>query len=96
MRSEPITVNGPTMIHDFALTRSHVVFFDLPVVFDMKMVEQGLSILLRSHDPLVAGKAKDAVTYGVSWTAIREPKNLVVMTALMNLPKGMEATRGMP
>jgi hypothetical protein len=59
-------------------------------------VEQGLSTLLRSHDPLVAGKAKDAVAYGVSWTEIREPKNLVVTTALMNLPKGLESTRGMP
>ena len=35
VRSEPITVGGPTMIHDFALTRTHVVFFDLPVVFDL-------------------------------------------------------------
>jgi carotenoid cleavage dioxygenase len=47
VRSEPITVGGPTMIHDFALTRTHVVFLDLPVVFDLKMVEQGLSMPYR-------------------------------------------------
>lgn len=31
---QPIDVPGLTMMHDFALTRRHVVFFDLPVVFD--------------------------------------------------------------
>ncbi|WP_033294604.1 carotenoid oxygenase family protein [Amycolatopsis jejuensis] len=31
---QPIDVPGLTMMHDFALTRQHVVFFDLPVVFD--------------------------------------------------------------
>jgi carotenoid cleavage dioxygenase len=35
VRSEPITVPGPTMIHDFSVTRDHVVFYDLPVVFDL-------------------------------------------------------------
>ncbi|MEV5480411.1 MULTISPECIES: carotenoid oxygenase family protein [Streptomyces] len=32
--SRPIDVPGPTMMHDFHLTASHVVFMDLPVVFD--------------------------------------------------------------
>jgi len=32
---------GPTMMHDFALTRRHVVFLDLPVVFDLKMAMGG-------------------------------------------------------
>jgi carotenoid cleavage dioxygenase len=50
VRSEPITVAGPTMIHDFALTRTHVVFFDLPVVFDLAMVERGLAIPYRWDD----------------------------------------------
>jgi carotenoid cleavage dioxygenase len=50
VRSEPITVGGPTMIHDFALTRSSVVFFDLPVVFDLSMVERGLSMPYRWDD----------------------------------------------
>jgi len=50
VRSEPITVAGPTMIHDFALTRSHVVFFDLPVVFDLDMVANGLPMPYRWDD----------------------------------------------
>src|SRR5262249_33995781 len=37
VRSEPITMRGPTMIHDFSVTRDHVVFYDLPVVFDLNV-----------------------------------------------------------
>ncbi|MFF0449643.1 carotenoid oxygenase family protein [Streptomyces sp. NPDC004609] len=32
--SRPIEVPGPTMMHDFAITEHHIVFMDLPVVFD--------------------------------------------------------------
>lgn len=32
--SRPIDVPGPTMMHDFAITEHHVVWMDLPVVFD--------------------------------------------------------------
>jgi carotenoid cleavage dioxygenase len=35
VRSEPITLPRSVMMHDFAITRSRVVFFDLPVVFDL-------------------------------------------------------------
>jgi carotenoid cleavage dioxygenase len=41
VRSEDIEIKGPAMIHDFAITESHVVFFDLPVVFDMELALQG-------------------------------------------------------
>ena len=33
VQSEEIAVPGPTMMHDFAITERHVVFMDLPVVF---------------------------------------------------------------
>lgn len=35
VRSEDIDIPGPTMAHDFAITRKHVIFLDLPVVFDL-------------------------------------------------------------
>jgi len=41
VRSVEIPVNAATMIHDFALTAGHVVFMDLPVVFDMAMAMRG-------------------------------------------------------
>src|SRR5207237_8339901 len=41
VRSEEIPVAGPTMIHDFCITEHHVVFLDLPVVFDLELAIQG-------------------------------------------------------
>jgi carotenoid cleavage dioxygenase-like enzyme len=38
---EPITVTGPTMMHDFNVTRNHVIFMDLPAVFDLDLALQG-------------------------------------------------------
>jgi carotenoid cleavage dioxygenase len=41
VRSVEITVPGPTMIHDFALTETHVVFMDLPIVFSIERAMSG-------------------------------------------------------
>ncbi len=38
---EPITVGGPTMMHDFNVTRNHVIFMDLPAVFDFELAMKG-------------------------------------------------------
>jgi carotenoid cleavage dioxygenase-like enzyme len=35
LRSVEVPVKGPTMMHDFALTSGHVLFMELPVVFDL-------------------------------------------------------------
>jgi len=40
IKTEPITLPGPVMVHDFAITTKHVVFLDLPVVFDLGLVGQ--------------------------------------------------------
>ncbi len=41
VHSEEISVPAPTMMHDFNLTEQHVVFMDLPVVFDLDLAVQG-------------------------------------------------------
>jgi carotenoid cleavage dioxygenase len=41
VQSTEITVTGPTMMHDFAATRNHAIFMDLPAVFDMELAMQG-------------------------------------------------------
>ena len=41
MRSIPIPTKAPTMMHDFAMTSEHVIFMDLPVVFDMPAAQRG-------------------------------------------------------
>jgi carotenoid cleavage dioxygenase-like enzyme len=59
-----IPIDAPTMMHDFALTKDHIVFMDLPVVFDLNLAMRGtmpfawresrparLAILKRGSDP---------------------------------------------
>ena len=41
VQNEDITVGGPTMMHDFNVTRNHVIFMDLPAVFDLEMAMRG-------------------------------------------------------
>ena len=40
LRSEPITVTGPTMMHDFGVTKNHVIWLDMPVVFDLALARK--------------------------------------------------------
>lgn len=42
VQTEEITVGGPTMMHDFGITANHVLFMDLPVVFDLQLAIQGV------------------------------------------------------
>ncbi|HXJ84716.1 MAG TPA: carotenoid oxygenase family protein [Candidatus Methylomirabilis sp.] len=42
VQSETIEVPGPTMMHDFAITERHVVFMDLPLVFDLELAMAGV------------------------------------------------------
>ena len=39
--SRPVGVPGPTMMHDFAITEHHIVWMDLPVVFDAGLAGRG-------------------------------------------------------
>ncbi len=41
VQSTEITVNGPTMMHDFVVSRNYSIFMDLPMVFDMELAMSG-------------------------------------------------------
>ncbi|CAN5801270.1 MAG: carotenoid oxygenase family protein [Ilumatobacteraceae bacterium] len=41
VHTAPITVPGPTMMHDFMITRDHAIFMDLPVTFDLEKAMTG-------------------------------------------------------
>ena len=41
VQSTEIAVPGPTMMHDFNVTRNFAIFMDLPVVFDLDMAMRG-------------------------------------------------------
>jgi carotenoid cleavage dioxygenase-like enzyme len=47
VHSEEIEVAGPTMIHDFAITEHHAVFWELPVTFDMDAALSGSDMPFR-------------------------------------------------
>jgi carotenoid cleavage oxygenase len=49
-RSVDISLPEIVMIHDFAVTETRVVFMDLPVVFDLALVEQGYAMPFRWDD----------------------------------------------
>lgn len=40
-QTEPITVTGPTMMHDFNITENYVIFMDLPAVFNLDLAIAG-------------------------------------------------------
>ncbi|MCF6387643.1 carotenoid oxygenase family protein [Mycobacterium sp. MBM] len=39
--NRPVEVTAHTMMHDFAMTADHVIFMDLPIVFDMELATSG-------------------------------------------------------
>jgi carotenoid cleavage dioxygenase-like enzyme len=41
VHSQGIDVPGPTMVHDFALSRNYAIFLDMPVVFDLEDAIRG-------------------------------------------------------
>ncbi|GAA5057886.1 carotenoid oxygenase family protein [Nocardia callitridis] len=52
--SRPIDVPAPTMHHDFHLTAEHVIFMDLPVVFDLPTAMRGGGMPFRWRDDYAA------------------------------------------
>jgi carotenoid cleavage dioxygenase-like enzyme len=42
VHTREVAVPGPTMMHDFAITENHVVWLDLPVVFDVELVGRSM------------------------------------------------------
>lgn len=42
VHSAEIDVPGPTMMHDFSITENHVLWLDLPIVFDFAMLGKGM------------------------------------------------------
>ncbi|MGW0252164.1 carotenoid oxygenase family protein [Nocardia goodfellowii] len=71
--SRPVDVPAPTMQHDFNLTAEHVVFMDLPVVFDLQIAMTGAGMPFRWRDDHQArlGVLRRDDPYGeIRWFAI--------------------------
>lgn len=82
VQSEEITVKGPTMMHDWNVTRNFVVFMDLPMIFDLSMLAKG-GIPIRWSDDYGArlgvmprnGTDKDVVWYEIDPCYVFHPMN---------------------
>ena len=82
VQSEEITVKGPTMMHDWNVTRNFVVFMDLPMIFDLSMLAKG-GIPIRWSDDYGArlgvmprnGSDKDVVWYEIDPCYVFHPMN---------------------
>lgn len=78
-----IDVPGPTMMHDFNLTESRVVFMDLPVVFDVEIAMSGSPLPYRWDDDYGArlgvlprrGTSAEATWYDIDPCYVFHPAN---------------------
>ncbi len=57
VRSVDIDIPAPVMMHDFAITDQHAVFFDAPAVFDLGSFATG--------DPIISWKPENGMRIGV-------------------------------
>jgi carotenoid cleavage dioxygenase-like enzyme len=82
VQTENITVGGPTMMHDFNVTRNHVVFMDLPAVFNLQAAMSG-ELPIRWDDNYPArlgvmprnGTNADVVWYDINPCYVFHPMN---------------------
>jgi carotenoid cleavage oxygenase len=73
VRSEPIDMGGPVMVHDMALTPRYALVFDLPVVFDMALATAGRSLPFawdRDYTPRVGLLPRDATAADTVWIEV--------------------------
>lgn len=72
-RTVEISTPAPTMIHDFGVTQTRVVFMDLPVVFDLQLVAQGYRMPFRwsnEHQARIGVMPRDGGDADVRWIEI--------------------------
>jgi len=50
LQATPVDMGGPTMVHDFAVSRNNIVVMDLPMVFDLELAMQGGMPIRWSND----------------------------------------------
>ena len=83
VRSEPVDVGGPVMVHDMGMTDTRVVVFDLPVVFDLEAAMAGTSLPYAWDDDYTprigllprAGTAADTIWIEVDPCYVFHPLN---------------------
>ncbi|MDH3679139.1 MAG: carotenoid oxygenase family protein [Acidimicrobiia bacterium] len=72
VQSEPIELPAPVMMHDFNVTTNHVVFMDLPVVFDLDLAIAGTMpfVFRRDNGARLGVMPRDGDNDSVRWFEI--------------------------
>jgi len=72
VRSVDLDLPRSVMMHDFAVTERHVIFFDLPAVFDLEaMLGGGAAVRWEpQHGARIGVLPRDATTDEVRWTEV--------------------------
>jgi carotenoid cleavage oxygenase len=73
VRSLDLSLPRPVMMHDFAVTQTRAVFFDLPVVFDGQILRDGYSMPYRwdaDHPARVGVMRRDGDGSDLRWITI--------------------------
>ena len=70
VRSMPVEVPAPTMMHDFALTEHHVIWLDQPVVFDRALAKRGAMPFRWSEDYPARLGVMDRATSELRWFGV--------------------------
>lgn len=69
-RSVDVEVGGPVSVHDLSITRRYAVIYDLPVLFSMDAVREGIGFPYRwdpAYQARVGLLARDASSTDVRW-----------------------------
>lgn len=72
--SVPLAVTGPTMMHDFAMTKGHVIWLDMPVVFDLQLAMARRGMPYRWSDdypPRIGVMPRGGSNADVRWFAVK-------------------------
>ncbi|HIG44128.1 MAG: carotenoid oxygenase family protein [bacterium] len=81
IQSEAIEVKGATMVHDFNVTRNHIIFMDLPLVWNFENFSGGLPIQWSEEYGARLGvmprdgSNKDVVWYDIDPCYVYHPMN---------------------
>ncbi len=72
VRSEDIDLPGPVMMHDVAVTATHVIWFDLPAVFDLDaFISGGTSIRWQpDHGARIGVMPRDGGNDDIRWIEV--------------------------
>jgi carotenoid cleavage dioxygenase-like enzyme len=104
VRTVPIDLPEPVMMHDFAITENYVIWLDLPTVWDAESMQTGFPSWGANHVPRIGIMPKDGVSADVRWftvspryswhvgNAYEDGRGRVVLEAISGTEEGWRST----